>query len=1030
MPSQLPKSGNRYVGADTLEQGRGALSQIKAAAAGFTGLGDEPSVMDEAARKAYSRAEIAALLSDAAGLPGAVKGLGAMGLVGMIRRGGRTDLNMVHNMDQIPESIAEFFAQRGSMTNPSIAIAKDKAYPFALKPTLVMNPSSHAFDPRTAQANQLINRDAYTTRTKTSWDMAEHRLPKKPEGPDPVSPAYGDTRLTENFYPDPDRAASILASPRYKSLAEYERSKSGAGLLGTFDEDYGLRALQLNDHYIAWLADNQIRPVMGLTKREMDFRKMQMLQAATRSGDSEAERILRGFQNLPSEYGELKVLGELPIDRKNVSAMIVPAHFSKDNRDVLADAGQRLGIRTGYPMDLIPSEYKPLYEDITKGVVGDVQRVGKLGSEARSYDSLQGLSKKYVDKRLYYDMLEDPTNAEALARNWIPKSDAVAADAASILTAKDAYADGGPVRVADVDEEQRRRRGEHTRSYSQDRPIGSGENARSLVRGVKQWLPDIPGSVGDIADMLYAGGASVLQGQKQRSVAPLGAGPAIRRAIGKKAPLEQVEMRATPETDWWEEGARFANPAAFMSPKNIAGLGGLALAGGVPGAELGIVKPKGGNWYTVKDTQLSTVLGSLKKNGRQAGTEDFNKWLEGPLAKYIKNGLATEDDPIRKLLNSENPVSHVNTGRLLDMAADPHTSSAAAANRRAAGSEGRMPALPITEAAKAWNDLADAAVAPRPAGGVYERFKLINENHPMAADWVKNLPENSPIYTPSLDFGYKLGLDHLADELWNASRRNSDLPPNLRIKPEDFQQMGIEKAVRHVAGINKWREDNKAAAAQGMLAGPGVRPVREYAENNPKGLRWVELNGEGSDRAAIAKQLEYEGNTMGHCVGGYCDDVVSGGTKIFSLRDAKGEPHVTVEVSPATSPEVNARLQEAQEAFELHLDTGDESFSEWQDWADQPGNPYQDLANMEINEFPIVRQIKGKQNLAPKAEYTPFVLDFLNSPYHGGSWEPGIGDLETLGLSPEDLKKIPKGYAQGGLVGRQELNGAVGYILD
>lgn len=269
---------------------------------------------------------------------------------------------------------------------------------------------------------------------------------------------------------------------------------------------------------------------------------------------------------------------------------------------------------------------------------------------------------------------------------------------------------------------------------------------------------------------------------------------------------------------------------------------------------------------------------------------------------------------------------------------------------------------------------------------MYERFKLINENHPMAADWVKNLPENSPIYTPSLDFGYKLGLDHLADELWNASRRNSGLPPNLRIKPEDFQQMGIEKAVRHVAGINKWREDNKAAAAQGMLAGPGVRPVREYAENNPKGLRWVELSGEGSDRDAIAKQLKYEGDTMGHCVGGYCDDVVSGGTKIFSLRDAKGEPHVTVQVSPAASPE--------------------------------------------INEFPIIRQIKGKQNLAPKAEYTPFVLDFLNSPYHGGSWGPDIGDLETLGLSPEDLKKIPKGYAQGGLVGRQELNGAVGYILD
>ena len=40
---------------------------------------------------------------------------------------------------------------------------------------------------------------------------------------------------------------------------------------------------------------------------------------------------------------------------------------------------------------------------------------------------------------------------------------------------------------------------------------------------------------------------------------------------------------------------------------------------------------------------------------------------------------------------------------------------------------------------------------------------------------------------------------------------------------------------------------------------------------------------------------------MGHCVGGYCPDVASGRTKIFSLRDKRGEPHVTVEVEPTPS---------------------------------------------------------------------------------------------------------------------------------
>ena len=546
----------------------------------------------------------------------------------------------------------------------------------------------------------------------------------------------------------------------------------------------------------------------------------------------------------------------------------------------------------------------------------------------------------------------------------------------------------------DREEELRRRRGEHTRSYSQDKPIGSGDNAKSIVRGVKQWLPDIPGAVGDLADMLYAGGANVLQGQKRRSIAPLGAGPAIRRAIAKKSPLEQAEMRATPETDWVEEGVRFANPAMFMSPKNIAQLGGLALAGGAPGAALSIIKPKGGNWYTVKDTQLSTVLGNLKRRGRGVGTEDLNRWLEGPLAKYIKNDLATENDTIRRLLNSENPVSHLNTGELLNRAADSRTSTAAALHRRVAGPEGRMPDLPLADTARAWNDLADASVVPMPAGKMYERFKAINEKHPMAADWVKNLPPDSPIYMPSVDFGYTLGLDHLADELWNAVRKNSDLPENLRLKPEDFQQMGIEKAVRHVADINNWRANAKAAASQSMLGGPGVKLLREYPENNPKGLRWVELNDDytsykdmDEDAAmeaaagAVQKQLKYEGDTMGHCVGGYCDDVLGGTARIFSLRDAKGEPHVTIEVAPT--------------------DIGD-----------------------------VIQQIKGKQNLPPKDEYLPFVRDFLSNPYHGSSWQDAIGDLNSLGLSPEDIEKIPRAYARGGLVGRQEFNGAVGYILD
>lgn len=596
----------------------------------------------------------------------------------------------------------------------------------------------------------------------------------------------------------------------------------------------------------------------------------------------------------------------------------------------------------------------------------------------------------------------------------------------------------------DGNEEQRRRRGEHTRSYSQDRPIGSGENARSLVRGVKHWLPDIPGSVGDIADMLYAGGANVLQGQKRRSIAPLGAGPAIRRAIAKKSPLEQVEMRATPEADWVEEGVRFANPAMFMSPKNIAQLGGLALAGGVPGAATAVVKPRGGNWYTGSGSEMESAIKSLLKgqDGRRVSAVEgsaLNKWLEGTLQRYVKRDMATEADPIRKLLEQDPPVSHMRPRELDAAANEDWIARQALDNRFVAGLPRAGSAR--SRPARAWEAISDAMLTSNPAS-LIQKDSWIPPEHPMRADWVSKLHPDEPIYDFASDEapGW-LGLDHLRDELWNAVRENSDLPENLRLKPEDFQQMGIEKAVRHVAAINAWREDNKAAAAQEMLSGPGVKLIREYAENNPKGLRWVELSGEGSDRDAIAKQLKYEGDTMGHCVGGYCDDVVSGSSRIFSLRDAKGEPHVTIETRPEAKAEADNtswalnRLLSKEDLQPLYdaaskegLSTADPAF--WEHVSKGVATHPKWLAYQAAEPAHTLVQAKGKQNKAPNAEYTPFVQDLLRqSP--AGKWGEIGESPENLGFkTSEEVKKYIEGYAQGGLVGRQEFNGAVGYILD
>ena len=82
--------------------------------------------------------------------------------------------------------------------------------------------------------------------------------------------------------------------------------------------------------------------------------------------------------------------------------------------------------------------------------------------------------------------------------------------------------------------------------------------------------------------------------------------------------------------------------------------------------------------------------------------------------------------------------------------------------------------------------------------------------------------------------------------------------------------------------------------------------------------------------------LGVEGDKMGHCVGSYCDDVASGRTTIYSLRDARNEPHATIEVLP-TLPLGRSRSRGK------------------------------------------VEQIKGKGNTAPVEKYRPMIRQWLQT---------------------------------------------------
>jgi hypothetical protein len=116
----------------------------------------------------------------------------------------------------------------------------------------------------------------------------------------------------------------------------------------------------------------------------------------------------------------------------------------------------------------------------------------------------------------------------------------------------------------------------------------------------------------------------------------------------------------------------------------------------------------------------------------------------------------------------------------------------------------------------------------------------------------------------------------------------------------------------------------------------------------------------------LADALKYEGDTMGHCVGGYCPDVLEGRSRIYSLRDKRGEPHVTIEVQPMRGSELGRYAAELPEG--------------------------EDVAAMK-NPPMRITQIKGKGNARPVEKYDPYTQDFVR----GGNWSQ-VGDLHNTGL--------------------------------
>lgn len=310
-----------------------------------------------------------------------------------------------------------------------------------------------------------------------------------------------------------------------------------------------------------------------------------------------------------------------------------------------------------------------------------------------------------------------------------------------------------------------------------------------------------------------------------------------------------------------------------------------------------------------------------------------------------------------------------------------------------------------------WGDVTDRAISPKKVWQYSER----EDTMPGYVEGLKLRPPEEDIFTlraSSAKEALKSHLSHVGDFL------------RMNVKPEDLSKYDLVRAVKESAA-----NDARVAKEMEKAAAASTRDLPVYKDYGD-GMKWVELKlpetlteeqarsvaknpemggagnyealdargkpivnnytreiaqGPTPQAAYLAGKLAEEGNSMGHCVGGYADDVASGVTRILSLRDKKGQSHVTVELAKGTPKHE----------------------------ADAQGN-LQMPPKMQADS---ILQIKGKQNRAPIDAYQPYVQDLVKSGEWGEvrdlqntglTYHPG-GNLKVFGREMPDLP-LEKGY--------------------
>lgn len=145
---------------------------------------------------------------------------------------------------------------------------------------------------------------------------------------------------------------------------------------------------------------------------------------------------------------------------------------------------------------------------------------------------------------------------------------------------------------------------------------------------------------------------------------------------------------------------------------------------------------------------------------------------------------------------------------------------------------------------------------------------LYNNSH-----WGENSTFNPGNPKRTLDPSHYVDIVTEGGPILAELRRQNRLPRGLDINQMSFKEFED--------WLMDWKRENRESEDQGEV-------IYEYPDG------WT------MQRLTTPEQLQYEGDEMGHCVGGYLNQVEAGDSIIYSLRDRKGNPHATMEITGVT----------------------------------------------------------------------------------------------------------------------------------